>query len=534
MRDLFLYEPTKKWNPKQNDKLLSYLTKLAHKTDKNDTKKLMKKFSERIAYITLLSEDLDTRKNARELLKTLGIQTMETPNDLLSNILPQIKKNLKSDNRSEIRSAIKILSLIVKCEKGKEQLFITLKKLEKSISRALVKLKKVDAQRAIRKLKNNIYTGFEQSKVDVMRDNKYFTRVELSKLEEIKTNYKGKNYNVYAGMTLSKMLYDLPEGDQKTFLTECRRTFESLGAKLYKDELLAVETLEKEQELYELIQSSKSEAAIKFKGIPRQKIWRLFIDGFRHPEEGFQFMDRYSQKFLPEHYDDSQAEEHVGKFQFDRKEPGFMRGMFQSMIYMITNINKALTPDMLEHINLKAKKGVKFEGEDFLKKSIGIMDMGYASSSLRDPSDEFSNTTNKGINEFKMYLKKNNSDWIGLRDDASGKSYKQFFSKPKSRKERIKRIEELTAEYQAKIKNASNDDDKLNIIVDYIQQMNRHHFFEDGNIRTLGMILFYRLLSENRIDLTILSNPNMFEGVDCTSLVDAVKEGQKTFKTYCS
>lgn len=73
---------------------------------------------------------------------------------------------------------------------------------------------------------------------------------------------------------------------------------------------------------------------------------------------------------------------------------------------------------------------------------------------------------------------------------------------------------------------------KLQVIVKFICWFERHHFFRDGNIRT-SLCLFYHLLYKHQLEMTIMSNPNIFDGFSQQEIIDDLIKGQLRYKKLC-
>jgi hypothetical protein len=80
------------------------------------------------------------------------------------------------------------------------------------------------------------------------------------------------------------------------------------------------------------------------------------------------------------------------------------------------------------------------------------------------------------------------------------------------------------ARYEDAIKKATDDDTKLNAIVEFVRNSEQIHPFHDGNCRTMYLLL-QKLLIENNFSPTLLEDPNVLDMYDVSALVKLVKKG---------
>lgn len=76
----------------------------------------------------------------------------------------------------------------------------------------------------------------------------------------------------------------------------------------------------------------------------------------------------------------------------------------------------------------------------------------------------------------------------------------------------------------------SIEDKKLEVIVRICQNLEQLHAFEDGNMRTVYLLL-QRMLVENGLSPTVLYNPNVIDLKSVKEIIGAIKAGQERF-TY--
>lgn len=88
-------------------------------------------------------------------------------------------------------------------------------------------------------------------------------------------------------------------------------------------------------------------------------------------------------------------------------------------------------------------------------------------------------------------------------------------------------LKQAIQKYNQDIKTTTNEDEKLNIIVDLVWTCDHIHPFMDGNIRTFAVLLLNRLLLQNGFPPVTLMDPNKFDCHSKKELVAEVKIGMK-------
>jgi len=90
-------------------------------------------------------------------------------------------------------------------------------------------------------------------------------------------------------------------------------------------------------------------------------------------------------------------------------------------------------------------------------------------------------------------------------------------------------LKKLCDDYNSTIKNLFTDDEKLKTIIKFCHRYLQLHAFLDGNTRT-AYIHLNKLLSEEKLDQTLLINPNRLDCFSINELMEIVKQGQHNFK----
>lgn len=254
-----------------------------------------------------------------------------------------------------------------------------------------------------------------------------------------------------------------------------------------------------------------------------------------------------------------------GPLGFEKNEPFYMAGLFEALLILLEDLNKLPTADML--IKWHDTAISKMSGFDKGLRTAPGFGSGFGLKyDANNPNT--STVTLEGLLEISEKFKKNPGLFsshsinpsIDLKEpDATNKINKILATKkmsisiaPENReiiKEKItitlKKYETKIAEL--KVREAENDakkaekdiklaetlrDEKLAVIAQTLQDLELIHPFEDANCRTVVMLLSIKLLLENGFTPAILTDPNKFDGLSITQLVQELKKGMDTFAYY--
>lgn len=94
------------------------------------------------------------------------------------------------------------------------------------------------------------------------------------------------------------------------------------------------------------------------------------------------------------------------------------------------------------------------------------------------------------------------------------------------------KLSEIQSEYEKRLIEAADDNQKLYAIVRYIKKLEILHPFIDANCRTFCMLLLNHELKNNGFGLTILDDPNDFDGLSLKELVIQVKKGMQNVLSF--
>lgn len=119
--------------------------------------------------------------------------------------------------------------------------------------------------------------------------------------------------------------------------------------------------------------------------------------------------------------------------------------------------------------------------------------------------------------EIKQEIEKQQKDFFALILSGDKKLGSDFLipQGEETQKEVTQAFEKLILNYNHAIKKTENVLEKLDVIIQFIQDSEQLHPFLDGNCRTLCMLLLNHLLLQHGFPPVILDDPNQF---DCLSL----------------
>jgi hypothetical protein len=96
-------------------------------------------------------------------------------------------------------------------------------------------------------------------------------------------------------------------------------------------------------------------------------------------------------------------------------------------------------------------------------------------------------------------------------------------------KEKQEHYPKLLAKYNEAMLTAENEEQKIKLIAQHMQDIECLHFFTDGNCRVV-YLLTNKELMKHGIDPVILFNPNDFEQMTLDDLYIQIKIGQRAFQ----
>ncbi|KTC84507.1 Fic family protein [Legionella brunensis] len=292
----------------------------------------------------------------------------------------------------------------------------------------------------------------------------------------------------------------------------------------------------------------KARLPYHFAKIFTDEIWRFYIDYYRQStKEGTQ----------------------KGSLLFDVEEPGYMAAMMKAHQLMNETLSEKLTPNLILRLYKAALEGVsKTNLTDFDRFDRFRSDSVSGFWLKMNTSDENEgNVSNEGLREFLEEMIANNNEnkfeiWDDSNKDILEKallSYKESANKQqgledalsfledkiKNRKCKFvspnmthqtieKKINQYIHQYESKLKKLSDNEEKLEVIIELIQKIERLHPFIDGNCRTLVMLVLNRELIRNGFMPTMQWNPNRFDFFSREQLRTEIINGWEYSKKYQS
>ncbi|RTK92237.1 MAG: hypothetical protein EKK61_05545 [Rickettsiales bacterium] len=135
------------------------------------------------------------------------------------------------------------------------------------------------------------------------------------------------------------------------------------------------------------------------------------------------------------------------------------------------------------------------------------------------------NWVNKRASEIKKFVKSKAVPWKIIQNDS------RFFeiATEWSYEEKIKHYNTLHNQYKQNVVKPSLN--KLEVIVQFIQDIECMHFFADGNCRMIYLLLNKELMKHG-FDPVILFNPNEFDYKTIKELIKEIEKGQQAFKYF--
>ncbi|MDI9818739.1 MULTISPECIES: Fic family protein [unclassified Legionella] len=234
---------------------------------------------------------------------------------------------------------------------------------------------------------------------------------------------------------------------------------------------------------------------------------------------------------------------------FDQEDsPGYLQWMSLALWTMLMTVEEPLTTDYIQGIHDLAYHD-RASNTRLVYAPQGISGLVKGSFNEAGFSELVDKIRNQGI-RLSIIFKK----------DPAGKKTEEFKLDPSKTdqqlySELLKKIDSVEAglqrntsisdilevsqryidRYNQEIQDAAQDNNKkLIAIVRFIQDMHQYHPFVDGNGRTFVFLLLNKLLLQNNLSPAMVASPGRFTGWSLDSLVNEVKEGQKTFQALCT
>ncbi|SFQ73773.1 hypothetical protein SAMN05216567_13316 [Variovorax sp. OK605] len=221
-------------------------------------------------------------------------------------------------------------------------------------------------------------------------------------------------------------------------------------------------------------------------------------------------------------------------------ECGYMRGMLNGLNAMLATMREPLTAEMYESLHDVAVNGV--QERDTLDHT-AVM-----ASKFRDGEavgfkldvagngaiGKLPNMTQAGLGEYMESGKAK----TGLISFDNREPVPKLVAKEIPRETCIQKATEIIGKYgvaREKALEMGNAGDRelaiLRAIAACCQDLDQHHLFMDGNIRTIAFLVMNKLLLQNELLPSVLQDPNVFDMNGIEEIVGDIRLGQEAFQT---
>jgi len=222
------------------------------------------------------------------------------------------------------------------------------------------------------------------------------------------------------------------------------------------------------------------------------------------------------------------GEHHDGGSHCYDNERGYMAGMMRGMNLMLATLNEPLSADLYERLHDTAVSGVHKEnrmGDESLfvqgyRNNIGV-EFGLTST----------NSSPYGHAEFDQSLKANDPEgWITLEPRDNGYTY--LIANAKTADECRQKAAEIIESYHEEMRGLQEGDEDgiLRGIAKCCQDLDQHHLFSDGNIRTATFLTMNKLLLQNGLSPALLYDPNVFDMKSIGQIAQHIRNGQAAYR----
>ncbi len=277
-----------------------------------------------------------------------------------------------------------------------------------------------------------------------------------------------------------------------------------------------------EKALRHLVRHNRHFAALE----PSER-WRFFIDGHR--------------------------QESGNLYEFD-DEPGYYGAMCHGLALILSAPGEDMTSDMYEklhdtcvsEVGRLGRRMTRMPPKDEIKiKSIRtkyrneINEGGVPIAFSLILAEELSgnpNATELGVRELKRKFK--GDGWCEVNDDSimpnreTKKKPEAVCYRKATQLECAQRVDQTFAHYRHNIAQAKDGTSRREVILECCQTLSQLHVFQDGNIRTINLVM-NKLLMANDLSPAIMDNPNVLDAFDMPALMQELQKGQDNFQRLC-
>jgi hypothetical protein len=243
----------------------------------------------------------------------------------------------------------------------------------------------------------------------------------------------------------------------------------------------------------------------EFKGLDPQNAWRLFMNGDRSP---------------------------WGLEQFNQ---GSLSGLYESFGHMLQTRDQPLTGKYIEDLQrVGCQNTYTVDLAMAFKPNVDEGIVEFFQENARTPQGFRDGNTNlnldpQDVTPDGLQSLRDNQERLGyvLKEENGNVTLDFREETPEGCEERANAILGI---YLGQIEIAQTDDQKLEVIGRAVQDLYRSHLFKDGNTRTVVVNLMNRMLLDNGLSPSILSDPKVAATCSLPEFVQHIKDGQQTFE----
>lgn len=213
-----------------------------------------------------------------------------------------------------------------------------------------------------------------------------------------------------------------------------------------------------------------------------------------------------------------------GMFFFEN-ERGYVAGMLSAMNRMIRELDQPLTAEGYMALHDTAVAGVHQRdrmGDDSMLKP------GYRSTGVQFGLSGV-NQSVQGRAEFDNSAKATDpEEWIRVTPWLPG--VERLLARAKPAEACRQKAEAIISTYHSEIGAQTDEEGKLRCIAKCCQDLDQHHLFSDGNIRTAAFLTLNKLLLQNGLSPALFNDPNVLDMHSIAEIVDIIKNGQAEYR----
>lgn len=235
---------------------------------------------------------------------------------------------------------------------------------------------------------------------------------------------------------------------------------------------------------------------------PLHELYRLFYRFFVNGK-------RYYQSWLPG----------------EQTEPGFLISCTCALLYELDHLHEPLSVDVVERIHKNVINNVlntNYTEEDFEQGKTSFRTqqeyVGFGLIPGRNLSED-------GFKELSQEQQSTPYSYHVSMDEKTKKYYRLLCMSDKP----LEDAKEIIDIYNKAIARVNDRDNIIRIIIRLVKSLERLHPYRDGNCRSFGLITLNRELVRKGLPMSILDDPNQFDGFSEDELFKKVIEGQKRY-----